>query len=366
MKIFKCQSCGQLIYFDNVRCENCNHRLGYLPEPGVLSALEPDDETWRPLAEPEARYRFCVNAEHDTCNWLVPAGSEERFCTACRHNRTIPDLAVDHNWQHWKKFEIAKHRLFYSLIRLDLPLANRVDDPEEGLVFDFLADPPNAESHHVMTGHDNGLITINLKEAEDHERERLRNLMGESYRTILGHFRHEIGHYFWDRLVRDEGRLEECRALFGDDRKDYQSALQRHYADGAPADWQQGYISRYATSHPWEDFAETWAHYLHIVDTLESASAFGISIDPVLDGSPLWSARLDFDPYEAGDRPIERLIDVWLPLTFAMNAINRAMGEPDLYPFILTPPVIAKLGFIHELIHARRHAAEAAPLRDCA
>jgi hypothetical protein len=91
---------------------------------------------------------------------------------------------------------------------------------------------------------------------------------------LLGHFRHEVGHYFWDRLVAtDPHQLEEFRVLFGDDRQDYGEALKRHYDEGAPANWQDTYISMYATMHPWEDFAETWAHYLHIVDTLETAGA---------------------------------------------------------------------------------------------
>ena len=175
----------------------------------------------------------------------------------------------------WRKLEAAKHRLFYTLLRLNLPIETRNENPE-GLAFDFLADQPAQSGPKVMTGHDNGLITIALAEADDAERERRRTAMGEPYRTLLGHFRHEVGHYYWDRLVRDEGRLDPCRAVFGDDSQDYEQALQRHYAEGAPANWQENFVSAYATTHPWEDFAETWAHYLHIVDTLEMAGAFGV------------------------------------------------------------------------------------------
>jgi hypothetical protein len=350
MLIFKCQHCDQLLYFENCVCERCSHRLGYLPDANILSAVEPQpDGLWAALASPDMRYRFCANTERSACNWLVPEQSTETYCIACRHNRTIPDLTSNENLRNWRKFESAKHCLFYSLIRLKLPLANRVDDPVGGLVFDILAESAVAGQPKVLTGHDNGLITLNLKEADDVQREQLRTAMGETYRTLLGHFRHEIGHYFWDKLVRDAGKQEEFRQAFGDERPDYDEALKLHYATGPPADWRERYISAYASTHPWEDFAETWAHYLHIVDTIEMASAFGIRIQPVLGFSVDQSVTLDFDPHQPGD--MERLIQAWLPLAFSVNAINRCMGEPDLYPFILSPPVIMKMTFIHRLIH---------------
>ena len=284
----------------------------------------------------------------DACNWLVPADGPDRYCFACRFNRTVPDLSIDVNVQRWRKLELAKHRLFYTMLRLHLPLETRMEDPEHGLAFDFLADPPSQSGPKVMTGHDNGLITISLKEADDAERERLRTQMGEPYRTLLGHFRHEVGHHFWDLLVRDTGMIEGFRSLFGDERQDYNQALQAHYANGAPADWQLNFISSYATAHPWEDFAETWAHYLHMIDTLEMARAFGIRVDPVITDDPDLTTELDFDPHRASD--INRLVDAWLPLSFAVNSLNRAMGQPDLYPFVLSPTVIGKLGFILALV----------------
>jgi hypothetical protein len=348
MLLFKCQYCKQILYFENHTCERCSHRLGYLPEANVLSAVEPlPNGLWKALASPDIDYKFCANADRSCCNWLVSEQSRDIYCAACRHNRTIPDLSLNQNLRDWRKFETAKHRLFYSLIRLKLPLANRIDDPARGLVFDFLAESPDSGFPKVLTGHEDGLITLNLKEADDAVREQLRAAMGERYRTLLGHFRHEIGHYFWDKLVRDTGKHEAFRELFGDERPDYDEALKRHYASGPPADWQERYISAYASAHPWEDFAETWAHYLHIVDTIEMAAAFGIRIQPIL--SMDHSATLDFDPYQPGE--IDRLIKAWLPLAFSVNAINRCMGEPDLYPFILTPPVISKMDFVHRLIH---------------
>lgn len=353
MKLFQCQSCGNILYFENRTCERCGHRLGYLPDAGTLSALEPSgsDNRWSPLAAPGQSSFLCTNAEHDACNWLVPAGSTDAFCLACRHNGTVPDLTVPENLTRWRDMEAAKHRLIYTLKRWNLPLVTRAEDPEHGLIFNFLADPPDASQQKVMTGHENGVITIALVEADDAEREQRRKQMGEPYRTLLGHFRHEVGHHYWDVLVRDAGKLEPCRAVFGDDSQDYGEALKRHYEQGTPPDWQEHFVSSYATTHPWEDFAETWAHYLHIVDTLEMASAFGMQVSPQLDTKGELSGRIDFDPYAA--ESIQQIIDAWLPFVFAMNSVTRAMGERDLYPFVLAPDVIRKLGFIHDLVHGR-------------
>ncbi len=359
MKVFSCQACGQLIYFENVRCERCGHALGYLPDRETLSALEPqDDGLWQALGNRGRRYRYCRNEDSGVCNWMIPARSEEEFCAACRHNRTIPDLTAPENAQLWQRLETAKHRLFYSLLRFELPLKNRADDPSHGLTFDFLAEPPQTHGQQVMIGHDSGLVTLAVREADDAERERVRSAMGEPYRTLLGHFRHEVGHYFWDVLVRDGGRLDAFRAVFGDETQDYAAALQNHYANGAPSDWQLNYVSAYASSHPWEDFAETWAHYLHIVDTLETARAFGVKVKAKQGWRTELAASIDFDPYEAS--AIDPLIKAWLPLAFAVNNLNRSMGQPDLYPFILSAAVIDKLGFIHDLIHSRIPSAQLA------
>jgi hypothetical protein len=357
MQLFECQNCGQTLYFENLSCERCGHRLGYIAARQSLEALDPDGDHWRPLSEPEARYRFCRNAEYDVCNWLVAEGMQRDFCEACRHNRTIPDLSVPGNLERWRRLEDAKHRLFYSLLQFRLPLATRAEHPE-GLAFDMLADPADPNAPKVLTGHDAGLITLNIAEADDAERESRRHGMHEVYRTLLGHFRQEVGHYYWDRLVRNGGQtvLDHYRELFGDEREDYAQALQRHYEQGPPHEWQEHFISAYASTHPWEDFAETWAHYLHIVDTLGTASVYGLGLQPQAEWAGTFAVRVDFDAYQVGT--IETLIEAWTPLTLAVNSLNRSMGLPDLYPFVLSPAVVAKLGFVHELIRSAGSAGE--------
>ncbi len=348
MKLFKCQVCSQVLYFESSSCDKCGFKLGYEPVRNVLYALEQHEANWRIIGEPDAVYKFCANAAYDACNWLLERKDSHDFCLACRHNGIIPDLSDQQNLANWRKIEAAKHRLFYTLLRLDLPLPARAED-REGLVFNFLANSPNDFAARVMTGHDSGLITLALVEADDAERERRRSQLREPYRTLLGHFRHEVGHYFWDRLVRDRNVDGEFAAMFGDFTVDYGQALQAYYANGAPADWQSNFVSAYATAHPWEDFAETWAHYLHLVDTTEMAAAFDLHLEPRIDPTGQLDTNINFNPYRA--RNFQNVIDNWLPMAFAMNNINRCMGQPDFYPFVLSARAIEKLAFVHELIH---------------
>jgi hypothetical protein len=354
MRLFRCRNCEQTVFFENNLCGNCGHALGYLAPSQEMVTLTLDGDRFFRL-ESQDSYRYCDNAAHQACNWLIPEGAEDHFCTACRHNKLIPDITIPENLDQWQLMEAAKHRLFYTLIALGLPLRNYVEDPEHGLAFEFKPDPP-APGVRTLTGHDEGLITINLDEADDAIREKFRHEMGEPYRTLLGHFRHEVGHYFWDVLLRDGGDLEGFRAVFGDETSDYTEALQAHYQNGPPPDWAQNYISAYAASHPWEDFAESWAHYLHIIDTLETASAFGLRIHPEGGKHRLLRAEIDFQPHK--DVDFDRIISSWLPLTVALNALNRSMGLNDLYPFTLAPAVIEKLGYIHRLVHHPRKAEQ--------
>jgi hypothetical protein len=343
-----------------VKCTRCGHVLAFLPDRLVVSALEPeakpssqpDADVWRALAAEAAgaRYRLCRNStEHGVCNWAVPADDADAYCRACRLNHMIPNLADAKALESWHRIEIAKRRLLHTLLKLGLPVETKAENPQGGLAFDFLKDDQDGGDAKVFTGHSDGLITINVAEAEDPFREKMREQLGETYRTVLGHFRHESGHYYWERLVAHGPRLEDFRALFGDERQSYEDACARHYAEGPPADWWERYVSSYATMHPWEDWAETWAHYLHMVDGLETARAYGLSLKPAPAGA---APELAVKARRLDPRSFDDLMKGWIPLTLALNSMNRSFGTPDPYPFVLTAAAIEKLRFVHDLVES--------------
>jgi hypothetical protein len=350
MKNFSCSTCGQLVFFENVRCTQCGSVLGFLPDQVAMGALVEGDG-WLTSTLPSAKgkkYRLCQNSiDHGVCNWAVPIGDDDAYCRGCRLNDVIPNLSRPGALVAWGRIEHAKKRLLYTLFQLGLPVQSRREKPR-GLVFSFKESDVAASP--VLTGHDDGRITLNVAEADNPGREKLREQLGETYRTLLGHFRHEIGHYYWDVLIRDTRDRGPFGELFGDPDKSYEVELKRHYEVGPPPDWQASYVSTYATMHPWEDWAETWAHYLHIVDTLGTARSYGVALRPekvgqskIPTGITMTTTRLDFDDFDD-------LIAGWLPLTFALNSLNRAMGLADLYPFVLSQPAIKKLRFVHDVI----------------
>jgi len=349
MKIFQCGHCKHAIYFENVSCENCGHLTGYRDTDRTMLTFNPLGKNLISDREGVA-YKYCKNKEHEVCNWVIEKESPEEFCSACQLNRTIPNLddPESDNFENWQNLEVAKHRLIYQLQKMGLDLPSKLKN-DEGLCFDFVERQNNPK---LMTGHANGVITILIREGNSVLREQARKQMLEPYRTLVGHLRHEVGHYFWNQLVRDNPTiLDECRAIFGNDELDYGKALQQYYKMGAPKKWQENFISKYATSHPWEDWAETWAHYLHIMDMVETGYFFRLNVRPKGDTKVL-KTRVSFDPYEIKD--FDRIIKKCVPLSFAVNSINRAMGIPDLYPFVISPAIIEKLRFIHKLLLSKR------------
>lgn len=362
-KVWQCR-CGQSIFFPNTRCLACSAALGYLPEQGRLAALEPgpDQNTWRLIDEPGAGlYRRCANLDTPAaCNWLVPAHNLGEFCIACSLNRTIPDLSIPENAGRWCKVETAKRRLVAQLIALGLQVIPKTQDEDTGLAFDFVG--IDLEGKRPSTGHANGLITLNIEEADDAHREAMRVKMHEPYRTLLGHFRHEVGHYYWDRLIPGSPWENGYRNLFGDERASYADALERHYQNGPPADWQQGFVSAYASMHPWEDWAETWAHYLHMMDAVDTALGFGMSArDMDFDYQPFLPETL-YAPLHPGGPAFLSFVNAWIELAGMLNELSRSMGQPDFYPFVLSPAVITKLHFIHLVIQQAGGRADEALL----
>jgi len=350
MKIFHCDHCQQLVFFENIQCLSCYRPLAYLADLGVVGSLDSSGiGIWRspiPRATEQA-YRLCENYDRENiCNWTVLAEDCHPLCRSCRLTRVIPDLSQPGHKEAWYRLELAERRLVYSLLSLGLPLENRVDNPAHGLAFDFLADSDAPQAAPLLTGHSNGVITINAAEADDSQREKRRLQMHEPYRTLLGHFRHEIGHYYWDRLIKGSDRIDAFRRLFGDERENYTEALKRHYEQGS-GDWQQRFVSVYASAHAWEDWAETWAHYLHMTDALETAAACGLALRPHRPDEP----ALKTDAPNSPRASFDQMIKDWFPLTYVLNNLNRGLGLPDSYPFVLSTPVIDKLRFVHEAVN---------------
>lgn len=335
MKRFQCR-CGSPVFFDSTVCVSCGTLLGFDKETSQLCAVisGPDGSL---VADDGQSFRPCRNSvEFDACNWLVPLDSNQAYCWGCRFNRTIPDQERPQNRERLRRFEVAKKRLLYTLIQLGLPIASGFADPEDGLLFDFIedqrSDPDRPPETFVQTGFHGGVITINTLEADDEARERVRVQMNESYRTLLGHLRHESGHYYWSILDPDESMLAQFAEVFGDSSGDYAQALAEYYAHGPAAGWQDRFISAYASAHPTEDWAESWAHYLFIYDALETAAAYG-----AIESSP-------------DDLDMDERVQKWGRLSVALNELNRSSGLGDAYPFVLNDHVAGKLRFVDEVV----------------
>lgn len=399
---YRCH-CGQPVFFRNSKCLACDTPLGYDPERGMLLPLMPGPQegTWRewqaqaapakatpddahppllqdipgqqsanpPTAAPgpdvagtvsgiESEsgapvYKRCLNLSTPaSCNWLMAVEDPHDMCRACRLNRTIPDLtdpALPDNGYLWGQVELAKRRLVSSLILLKLPVASCMsEDPEHGLMFDFLRSPLNGP--YILTGHNTGLITLNIDEADDAKREAVRKALREPYRTLLGHLRHEVGHYYWGRLIAGTRWHEGFSRLFGDESVNYPASLQRNYDEGPPPDWPMHFVSAYASAHPWEDWAECWAHYLHMRDAIDTALSFGLSVDRFdLEFTPFTLDAL-YQPEHPEAGQFLAFLNHWTRLTTMLNEMSRSMGQPDFYPFALPLNVVGKLHFIHLVV----------------
>lgn len=357
MQTFQCDVCDQLIFFENNSCMRCGHMLGYSMEGGEMLSLKPAahasgtstaPDIYRSVSEPDDApgYRLCANTtKYNACNWLIPARDSHEYCLSCRLTEVTPPLQDETRRKQWVRVEAAKRRLVYTLLDLGLPVPTRVEDPELGLTFRF---EESTKQHQVLTGHASGVITLNMAEANAAFREHAREKMGEVYRTLLGHLRHECGHYYWELLVLpSEKWLPRFREVFGDEQVSYQDAMTAHYANGAPANWSDNFISAYATMHPWEDWAETWAHYLHMVDTLETAESYELV---VRSPSPRGKSRRARPSLEHRQN-FNKLFDGWYSLTFVLNGLSRSMGMPDSYPFAISEKVKAKLQLVHDIVN---------------
>jgi hypothetical protein len=326
--------CGNRLFFGNTHCLDCGRALGFLPQARQVTPLETTDGTLRALTIPgQPAVRRCANHQAADCNWLIHHDDPRALCLACRLTQVIPDLGPPAHALYWQRLESAKRYLLCDLLRLGLPIIDRHTDPEGGLGIDFMADQHTPEGvETIVTGHLRGRITVNIAEADDVHREAQRVRLGERNRTLLGHLRHESGHYYWMHLIEsDPQRLAAFRACFGDERHDYRAAMTDYYNAGPRPEWARAHISAYASAHPWEDWAESWAHYLHITDAMETARDFGL-IPP------------------RDDERFAADLQRWGELSQALNALSRSVGAGDPYPFAIVETVAGKLAFIHSLM----------------
>ena len=327
MRTFSCDNCNAPVYFENIRCLGCGSTLGIMPDTSGMRSVKAGGDGLA-IGRDGHTFRFCKNSvQYGSCNQLVDAGESSAYCQSCRFTEITPDLGFEVNRELWSEMERAKRRLLFSLFQLGIQPVPKSVDPAKGLSFRFLVD----NGQPILTGHENGVITISLAEADDATRETRRQQMGEEYRTLLGHFRHEIGHYYWYRLIADAGKFQEFRAVFGDESVPYEDSLRAHYAKPRGDAWKADFISSYASAHPWEDWAESFAHFLHMRDVLETSHSVGlVTIEGVAD--------------------FRESMKLWLSTTFRLNQLGRSIGSGDLYPFVLTDRVIGKMEFIHGVI----------------
>lgn len=324
MRQLQCPRCSKRVLFEQTQCRSCSARL-------VFEAVE-------------LRFRLldgavpCANRTLIGCNWA--ADLDHIFCSSCRRTRTTPQRDMLRNIMLWRRVEQAKRRLLYDLQCLKLPWR----ESDRQVIFDVLSE--EGSNTPIVTGHLNGVITLSLSEADDAERELRRSRFGEPYRTLLGHFRHEIGHFYWDVLVNQTKLQAPFRLVFGDERQSYESLLNAYYGRTNHSYDRQSFISEYATSHPWEDWAETFAHFLHIVSTLETASELRLSLNRSYDQTLI-------DPYM--ERDFEALLSSWAPVAYTMNELNRSMGLGDAYPFELSSAIRGKLHLVHMAILSFRN-----------
>lgn len=359
---FHCR-CGQGVSFDCLQCPHCDAKLGYDPDRGHMQILEAaSDGHWRAAdaAPNAARYQRCANFDGaPQCNWLVPVQrrASHRLCRCCRLNRIVPDTRRMANRSLWKNTESAKRRLVALLLALQLPVESRVmENPEHGLAFDLMVGghgfPP------VMTGYLNGIVTIDVNEADDYSRESMHAAVGEPCRTVMGQLRHASGHYYWHRLIESSDLLVPFRLQFGDDTRHHGQALLEYHNKGPSHDWSARHVSAFASAHPLEDWAETWAHYFLMLDTLDTALDFGMARgsigllrQPPQASEPNRSAAL---PARKDHRAFAPFIEAWTELTGMLNELSLSMGLLAFYPCALSTVAVDKLHFVHGVMHTAR------------
>lgn len=332
-RVERCPQCDHRVFLDDLHCLNCGAELVYEPMVGgfalaVCPCLHRDERqcNWAAAAD-DAPAADTVTAPVGSTGPAddAPAAACRQPCAACR--RITVSVQAAETPELVAAFCAAIRRTLRRLhdgFGID---ERRIDPPLRFALERSVSD------WAVTIGHTDGLITLDVAEADPLHRESQRTALGEPYRTPLGHVRHEVGHWVWAAAVAPcPGALDEFRSRFGDEQVDYQAALSEHYQQDDDGSWRQDWISRYAAAHPWEDFAESTAHVLHLDDVLHTAAVGRLA--PAAEGS--FTAR-----YTA-----------WTELVVELNEVTRAMGEDDLYPFAPPPAAVDKMHLAERLLRS--------------
>lgn len=331
VKRLQCPTCANEVFFDSLNCVRC------------LTGLAVDLAADREMEMIDvAAATPCTNRATWGCNWPAADGDDTQHCASC----VLVDPGQRGADRSMVQFQSAQRRALYQLSQLGVPWRSPSSTADATAADGDALDPARATTELrfayrsrnagdvAIIGHRGGEITLDLDEADPARREQIRATLGEHYRTPLGHIRHELGHYVWLNHVATEAAvLDEFRNMFGDERSDYTSSLEEHYARLDDGSWRDDHVSFYASAHPWEDFAESWAQLMHVHDVVETGASWGV-------------VDLPDDPTDAR---------AWLgnsiTASVAANELARSMGMRDLYPFALSAGVRAKVEFCWRLVH---------------
>ena len=338
MKLFSCPHCGHRLYFENAPCLNCGNPVLY--DPGEADFV---------LSAGDGRGSSAPMSIECDCNWRAPEG--QRFLPGLRPQQDHPG-PVDRRQSRALDAGRSSPRSGRSIRCWRLACRSRRSRtrptrPGSPSTSSPIRPGIGPGGEHVLTGHDNGLITLNVAEADSAEREKMRVEMGEPYRTLLGHFRHELGHYYWDRLIRDDA--PRLRAFPGDFRRRARrlrrGAAAATMREGAPPDWQAHHISAYAAIAPLgglgRDLRPLSAHHRHAGD----GACAEFPARRARDGAAQRTCRAatrrqapcrPSPQATPSAEPFSTILERWLVLSEASNSINRCMGLPDLYPFVIS------------------------------
>jgi hypothetical protein len=337
LKRGKCK-CNRWLFFGNTACLGCDRSVGRCCACRAMASFSPASTSELFSCDNcHAEVQPCANRNLGICNCFANQtdSTGNVLCTYCEFTRVVPPHDSPDKFSRWRELESAKRRLLIQLSGLEFPPFASKFVPTCPLVFEFKEDTvlPDGSIEAVFTGHENGVITINAHEADSVRREQSRVAFNEPQRTLIGHMRHEYGHFLDLCCIQGDLLRAKYVELFGDPATvDYAEAKTRYYAQGPTGNWPESYVSAYASMHPWEDFAETVNVYLDLMALAETArDQLGSNIDTSANGC------------------VATFISELLDLAITVSEFNFDMGLNALLPERFNDEVVCKLSYVHSL-----------------